>query len=77
MYSAKKTASFQSLAYLVSLRQDLLGLLDRLNPAIEGLTQTIEQEAEQSEAQRLKTHPSAGSLPLWDFVFLKSAGQGH
>jgi hypothetical protein len=55
----------------------MLGLPDRLNPAIEGLTQTIEQEAEQSEAQRLKTHPSAGSLPLWDFVFLKSAGQGH
>jgi transposase len=39
-------------------RQDLLELLDRLNPTIAELTQAIEQEVEKCpEAQRLMTHP--------------------
>src|SRR4029077_1510862 len=39
-------------------RQDLLELLDQLNPTITELTQTIEQEVEKCpEAQRLMTHP--------------------
>jgi transposase len=39
-------------------REDLLELLDRLNPTIAELTQAIEQEAEKCpQAQRLITHP--------------------
>jgi hypothetical protein len=38
-------------------RRDLLELLDRVNPTIAELSQTIEQEAEkQGDAQRLMTH---------------------
>jgi len=44
-------------------RRDLLELLDRLNPTITDLTQTIEQEVEKCpEAQRLMTHPGVGPL---------------
>jgi len=39
-------------------REDLLELLDRLDPTIAELTQAIEQEAEKCpQAQRLMTHP--------------------
>jgi len=62
-------------------RQDLLELLDRLNPTIAELTQPIEREAEKCpEARRLQTHPGSrsadgtgfcaarrksGSVPMW------------
>jgi transposase len=52
-------------------RRDLLELLDRLNPTITNLTQTIEQEAEKCpEAQRLMTHPGVGSLTALAFVLI-------
>ena len=52
-------------------RRDLLELLDRLNPTITELTQTIEQEAEKcSEARRLRTHPGVGSLTALAFVLI-------
>jgi transposase len=44
-------------------RQDLLEVLDRINPTIAQLTQAIEDEAEKcSEARRLMTHPGVGAL---------------
>jgi transposase len=52
-------------------RHDLLELLDRLNPTITELTQTIEQEAEKCpEARRLMTHPGVGSLTALAFVLV-------
>ena len=52
-------------------RHDLLELLDRLNPTITDLTQTIEQEAEKCpEAQRLMTHPGVGPLTALAFVLI-------
>jgi transposase len=52
-------------------RQDLLEVLDRLNPTIRELTQAIEQEAERCpEAQRLTTHPGVGSLTALAFVLI-------
>jgi transposase len=52
-------------------RRDLLELLDRLNPTIADLTQTIEQEAEKCpEARRLRTHPGVGSLTALAFVLI-------
>jgi transposase len=52
-------------------RRDLLELLDRLNPTIAELTQTIEQEAEKCpEARRLRTHPGVGALTALAFVLI-------
>jgi transposase len=52
-------------------RRDLLELLDRLNPTITDLTQTIEQEvAKCPEAQRLMTHPGVGALTALAFVLI-------
>ena len=43
-------------------REDLLQLLDGLNPTIAKLTRAIEQEAEKSpQARRLMTHPGVGA----------------
>src|SRR5438105_8570041 len=52
-------------------REDLLQLLDRLNPTISDLTQAIEQEVEKCpEAQRLRTHPGVGALTALAFVLI-------
>jgi len=52
-------------------RQDLLEVLDRMNPTIGELTQAIEQQAEKSpEAQRLMTHPGVGALTALAFVLI-------
>jgi len=52
-------------------RQDLLEVLDRVNPTIAELTQAIEQEAEKSaQAQRLMTHPGVGALTALAFVLI-------
>jgi len=52
-------------------RRDLLELLDRLNPTITDLTQTIEQEVEKCPAaQRLMTHPGVGPLTALAFVLI-------
>jgi transposase len=52
-------------------RQDLLEVLDRINPTIAELTRAIEQEAEKCpEAQRLMTHPGVGSLTALAFVLI-------
>jgi len=52
-------------------RQDLLELLDRMNPTIEELTVAIEQEAEKRpEVLQLMTHPGVGSLTALAFVLI-------
>src|ERR1700692_3300840 len=52
-------------------REDLLQLLDRLNPTIANLTQVIEQEVEKCpEARRLQTHPGVGALTALAFVLI-------
>jgi transposase len=52
-------------------RQDLLELLDRLNPSIEKLSAEIEREAEQRPAvQKLMTHPGIGPITALAFVLV-------
>ena len=52
-------------------REDLLKLLDGLNPRIAELTQAIEQEVEKCPAaQRLRTHPGVGALTALAFVLI-------
>jgi transposase len=52
-------------------RQDLLELLDRLNPRIAELSQAIEQEVEKCPAaKRLMTHPGVGPLTALAFVLI-------
>src|SRR5207245_736177 len=52
-------------------RQDLLELLDRLNPTIAELTQAIEREVEKCpQARRLQTHPGVGPLTALAFVLI-------
>src|ERR1700735_1258660 len=52
-------------------RQDLLELLDRMNPTIEDLTAVVEREAKKwPEALRLMTHPGVGSLTALAFVLI-------
>ena len=52
-------------------RQDLLELLDQMNPTIEALTVAAEQEAKKwPEVLRLMTHPGVGSLTALAFVLI-------
>src|SRR5713226_1353096 len=63
--------SFRLAPWASRRRQDLLELLDRLNPMITELTQAIEQEVEKCpEAQRLRTHPGVGVLTALAFVLI-------
>jgi transposase len=52
-------------------RQDLLELLDRMNPKIEELTAAVEQEAKKRpEVLRLMTHPGVGPLTALALVLI-------
>jgi transposase len=52
-------------------RQELLELLDRMNPTIEELTAAVEQEArKRPEVLRLMTHPGVGPLTALAFVLI-------
>jgi transposase len=52
-------------------RQDLLELLERLNPTIQELTAAVEQEAKRRpEVLRLMTHPGVGPLTALAFVLI-------
>jgi transposase len=52
-------------------RQELLELLDRMNPTIEELTAAVEREArKRPEAMRLMTHPGVGPLTALAFVLI-------
>jgi transposase len=67
----KQLEAFRLAPWASRRRQDLLELLDRLNPTIAELTQAIEQEAEKCpEAQRLMTHPGVGPLTALAFVLV-------
>src|SRR6202008_2474602 len=57
--------SFRLAPWASRRRQDLLALLDGLNPMIAELNQAVEQEVERCPAaQRLMTHPGVGPLAL-------------
>jgi transposase len=63
--------SFRLAPWASRRRQDLLELLDRLNPTIAELSQAIEQEAEKfPEARWLMTHPGVGALTALAFVLI-------
>jgi transposase len=50
-------------------RQELLGMLDQLNPVIEELDRAVQQEAEShADAARLMTHPGVGPVTALAFV---------
>src|SRR5213593_2419818 len=67
----KQLEAFRLAPWASRRRQDLLELLDRLNPTIAALSQAIEQEAEKCpEAQRLRTHPGVGPLTAMAFVLI-------
>lgn len=52
-------------------RQELLALLDRLNPIIAELTAAVETEANKNpDARRLMTHPGVGPLTALAFVLI-------
>jgi transposase len=52
-------------------RQDLLALLDRMEPTIKELTAAVEQEAtRRPEALRLMTHPGVGAITALAFVLI-------
>jgi transposase len=52
-------------------RQELLELLDRMNPTIEELTAAVEREARKRPAvMRLMTHPGVGALTALAFVLI-------
>jgi transposase len=63
--------SFRLAGWASRRREDLLKLLDQLNPTIAELTHAIEQEAENCpEARRLMTHPGVGALTALAFVLI-------
>jgi transposase len=63
--------SFRLSPWASRRREDLLQLLDRLNPTITDLTQVIEQEVGKCpEAGRLRTHPGVGALTALAFVLI-------
>jgi transposase len=67
----KQLESFPLARWASRRRRDLLELLDRLNPTIAELNQTIEQEVEKyPEARRLMTHPGVGPLTALAFVLI-------
>lgn len=52
-------------------RQELLDLLDRLDPNIDELTKAVEQEAARSaEVERLQTHPGVGPVTALAYVLV-------
>src|SRR5438034_4484686 len=67
----KQLEAFRLAPWASRRRQDLLELLDRLNPTIAELTQAIEQEVEKfPEARWLMTHPGVGPLTALAFVLI-------
>src|SRR5579862_9409366 len=67
----KQLEAFRLAPWASRRRHDLLELLDRLNPTIAELSQSVEREAENNPAaQRLKTHPGVGALTALAFVLI-------
>jgi transposase len=74
LWSKKGRTQLESLSlppWTSRRRQELLELLDGLDPSIEQLSQAIEQEAERvPEVQRLQTHPGVGPITALAFVLV-------
>jgi transposase len=67
----KQLEAFRLAPWASRRREDLLQLLDRLNPTIAELTQAVEREAEKSpQARQLMTHPGVGALTALAFVLI-------
>ena len=63
--------SFPLAPWMSRRRQELLELLDRLNPMIGELSKAIEQEAERRpEVKLLMTHPGVGPITALAFVLI-------
>jgi transposase len=70
-HGRKQLEAFRWAPWASRRRQDLLELLDRLNPTIAELSQAIEQEVSKCpEAQRWRTHPGVGPLTALAFVLI-------
>ena len=70
-HGRQQLESFRLAPWASRRRQDLLELLDRLNPTIAELSQAIEQEADKfPEARCLMTHPGVGPLTALAFVLI-------
>jgi transposase len=70
-HGREQLESFRLAPWASRRRQDLLELLDGLNPTIAELSQAIEQEAEKfPEARWLMTHPGVGPLTALAFVLI-------
>jgi transposase len=70
-HGREQLESFRLAPWASRRRQDLLELLDRLNPTITELSQAIEQEAEKfPETRWLMTHPGVGPLTALAFVLI-------
>jgi len=74
LWSEQGRAEFEELPlgfWATRRRQELLGLLDRMNPNIEELTTAVEQEAQKRpDALRLMTHPGVGPLTALAYVLI-------
>src|SRR6202142_3738223 len=67
----KQLESFLLAPWATRRRQDLLELLDRLNPTIQELTAAVEKEAQNKpEVQWLMSHPGVGPLTALAFVLI-------
>ena len=74
LFSEQGRAEFEKLPlapWACRRRQDLLELLDRMNPIIGALSAAVEQEAKKRpEVLRLMTHPGVGPLTALAFVLI-------
>jgi transposase len=74
LWSSQGRAELEKLAlapWASRRRKELLELLDRLNPSIEELTTTVDQEAnKRPEALRLMTHPGVGPITALAYVLI-------
>jgi transposase len=74
LWSEQGRAALEKLAlapWASRRRQELLELLDRMNPTIEELTAAVEREAKKRpDALRLMTHPGVGPLTALAYVLI-------
>jgi transposase len=74
LFSEQGRAQLEKLAlapWASRRRQELLELLDRMNPTIKELTAAVEQEAnKRADALRLMTHPGVGPLTALAYVLI-------
>ncbi len=74
LWTRKGRAQLESLTlspWTSRRRQELLDLLDRLDPSIDELTKAVEQEgARRPEVKRLQTHPGVGPVTALAYVLV-------